>query len=235
MSEIQEVSGRSARSSCRPEYTKVKAQVSKNARFPSRLLECTRQVTPLPFGLAKLSPSCLQRERYFSRCGAKRERKRQNAFRYLPSARGRCAAKRSLPPTLLARSSAQEDAISRRGRLLSGTPRLNLVDGHPGSWLLCSSSITWSTVGTPDKFPRPSQGVRDDISSEARWSRPKVLLPHFKTPPLMISIVVLGNARSTRSPQETCIPWVATEPPRLPCASLYAQDTCRRKCCPRSR
>ena len=31
--------------------------------------------------------------------------------------------------------SGQEIAISRRGRLLPGTSRLNLVDGHPGSWL----------------------------------------------------------------------------------------------------
>ena len=54
---------------------------------------------------AKLSPTCLQRERDFSRCGAKRKRKGENVFRYPSSARGRCVAKRSLPPTLLAPSS----------------------------------------------------------------------------------------------------------------------------------
>ena len=46
MSEFQEVLGRSACSPCRPEHTKFEAQVSKNALFPSRLLECTRPVTP---------------------------------------------------------------------------------------------------------------------------------------------------------------------------------------------
>ena len=46
-----------------------------------------------PLDLAKSSPSCLQRERYVSRCGAKRERKGKNVFRYPPPpARGRCAA-----------------------------------------------------------------------------------------------------------------------------------------------
>ena len=38
------------------------------------------------FGLAKLSPSCFQRERQFSRCGASRERKGENVFRH-PSSR----------------------------------------------------------------------------------------------------------------------------------------------------
>ena len=42
--------GRNTRSS--------KPQVTKNALLPSWLLECTRQVTPPPIGLAKLSPSC---------------------------------------------------------------------------------------------------------------------------------------------------------------------------------
>ena len=46
MSEFQEVPGRSACSPCRLEYTKFEAQVSKNALFPSRLLDCTRPVTP---------------------------------------------------------------------------------------------------------------------------------------------------------------------------------------------
>ena len=95
------------------------------AGFLNVLVKCRLR----PFGLAKLSPSCLQRERYFSRCGAKLEREGENVFRYPPPARGRCAAKRSLPPTLLARSSGQGDAILWRGRLLPGTSRPNLVDG----------------------------------------------------------------------------------------------------------
>ena len=50
----------------------------------------------------------------FQLCGASRERKEENFFRRLHPARGRCAAKRSLPPTLLARSSVQEDATPRQ-------------------------------------------------------------------------------------------------------------------------
>ena len=57
----------------------------------------------LSLGLAKLSPSYLQREPCFSRCGARRERKGENVFRHPLPARGRCAAKRSLPQALLAR------------------------------------------------------------------------------------------------------------------------------------
>ena len=47
----------------------------------------------------------------------------------------RCALKRRFPPTLLARSSVQEDATPRRRRLLPGTFCQILVDGRPGSWL----------------------------------------------------------------------------------------------------
>ena len=56
MSEFQEVSGRSARSPCRPEYTKFKAQVTRMSMLPSRLLECTRQVTPPPLRPGQVEP-----------------------------------------------------------------------------------------------------------------------------------------------------------------------------------
>ena len=64
--------------------TRSSKPVDQGSLFPSWLLECTRQVPPPPFGLAKLSPSCLQRERYFSRCGAKRERKGENVLSISP-------------------------------------------------------------------------------------------------------------------------------------------------------
>ena len=108
---------------CRPGYTQFKVQVVKDvhafkagfkAGFLQKFVKCRLRL----FGLVKLSSSCLQLERYFSRCGESRERKGENVFRHLPPARGRCAFKRSLPPTLLARSSVQEDATSTRGRLV---------------------------------------------------------------------------------------------------------------------
>ena len=105
MSEFQEVPGRSVCSPCWLEYTKFEAQVTKNALLPSWLFECTCQVTPPPIGLATLSPSCLQRERFSAAVGQNEERKGETP------ARGRCAAKRNLPPTLLARSSGQEDVV----------------------------------------------------------------------------------------------------------------------------
>ena len=123
--EPRKVSGRSSRSPFRLEYTELKSSGGQGcpcfqAGFMNVLVKCCLCL----FGLVKLSP-----ERYFSRCGAKRERKGKTP------ARGRCTAKRSLPPTLLARSSVQEDATPRRGRLLPGTFCQILVDGRPGSWL----------------------------------------------------------------------------------------------------
>ena len=71
-----------------------------------------------------MSPSFL-RERDFSRCGESRER--------------RCAFKRSLPPTLLARASVQEDATSWRGRLV-------LHEAWFASYLAGTLSVSNSTV-----------------------------------------------------------------------------------------
>ena len=56
MFEFPEVPGRSARSPCRPEYTKFKAQVTKNVLLPSRLFECTRPVTPPPVRPGQVEP-----------------------------------------------------------------------------------------------------------------------------------------------------------------------------------
>ena len=86
-----------------------------------------------------MSPSFL-RERYFSRCGESRERKGENVFRHPPlPARGCCALKRSLPPTLLAHSSVQEDATSWRGQLV-------LHEAWFASYLAGTLSVSNSTV-----------------------------------------------------------------------------------------
>ena len=104
--------------------------------LPSRLLECTRQVTPPPLRPGQLEPFLSPTRAIFQPLwGTTRAETGEYLSISSPPTRGRCAAKRSLPPTLLVRSSGQEDAISRRGRLLQGTSRPNLVDGHLGSWL----------------------------------------------------------------------------------------------------
>ena len=89
----------------------------------------------LLFGLAKLSPSYLQRERCFSRCGASRERKGENVFRR-PPPRSRPLCRKTKFTTGVAGSHpVQEDATPRRGRLLPGTFCQILADSRPGFWL----------------------------------------------------------------------------------------------------
>ena len=128
------------------------------------------------FGLAKLSSSCLQIERYFSRCGESRERKGENVFRHPPPARGRCALKRGLPPTLLARFSVQEDATSRRGRLL-------LHDAWFASYVAGTLSVSNTTVC--DAQLRKSimmadvrlEGTRDNATWVATFMTSPLIVP----------------------------------------------------------
>ena len=138
MSEFQEVPGRSACSPCRSGYTKFEAQVSKNVLFPSRLLECTRPVTPPSLRPGQVEPFLPPTRAIFQPLWGKTRAERGECLSISPPARGRCAAKRSLPLTLLARSSGQEDAISRRDRLLPGHPAQiwwTVIPG-PGSLLV---------------------------------------------------------------------------------------------------
>ena len=100
------------------------------AEFLNVLVKCRFRL----FRLAKLSSSCLQRERYFSRCGVSRERKGKNVFRHPP-------LEAAVPQNevyhrrdwLAPRSKKMQ--TPRRGRLLPGTFCQILVDGRPGSWL----------------------------------------------------------------------------------------------------
>ena len=117
--------------------------------LPSPLLECTRQV---PFGLAKLSPSCLQRERYFSRCGAKRERKSENDFRYpfpLKAAVPQNEVPRS-PRFLLPMSSGLPVWHFLRRLSSSAVSKVSAVESST------LSANTWSNHFRPRRF-RPSR------------------------------------------------------------------------------
>ena len=102
------------------------------ASFLNVLVKCR----PRFFRLTKLGSSCLQRERYSSRCGESREMSFD-----IPPARGRRALKRSFPLTLLARSSVQEDTTSRRGQLLQ---------------MRRERSSPWSSQQTPSDPPTTS-------------------------------------------------------------------------------
>ena len=91
-------------------------------RFQSSLLNVSIKSHLCSFSEASLGFPCVYRERYFSCCRGERERKGENVSGH-PPARRQCAARRSFPPTLAIRSSAQESAISRRGQLLPVTFR----------------------------------------------------------------------------------------------------------------
>ena len=86
-----------------------------------------------PFGLAKLSPSCLQQEQYFSRCGKVESGKRGMSFDNHTRSRPLCL-KTKFSTDVAGSLSVQEDAISKGGPLLPGIFRPNLVKGRPGSW-----------------------------------------------------------------------------------------------------
>ena len=147
----------------------------------------------LLFSLAKSSPSCLQRERYFSRCGASRERKGENVVRHPLPARGRCAAKRSLPQALLARSSVQEGATPRRSRLLPGTFCQILVDDRTDFWLSARRPLlvlppslhvklllttNWWSDFTTSYAPRTDSNVNEQTiqghpQTQGHWKEPR--------------------------------------------------------------
>ena len=140
--------------------------------LPSRLLECTRKVPPPPLRPGQVEPFLSPTRAIFQPLwGKTRAERGECPSIFPPPARGRCAAKRSLPPTLLARSSGQEDAILRRGRLLPGTSRpiwWTVILG-PGSLLVVhyldnfrrDIAILWRTHW---KKSLPADGV-DAVSS----------------------------------------------------------------------
>ena len=123
----------------------------KSKKFQGALRVCragrnTRR--PLPFGLAKLSSSSSKESDFSAAVGQNESGK--GRIDISPPARGRCAAKRSLPPARLARSSGQEDAISRRGRSVRDI--LPKSGGQSSQVLALSSSSTVLRIPLSRKF-----------------------------------------------------------------------------------
>ena len=116
----------------------------KNALLPSRLFECTRQVTLSPFRPGQVEPLLPQTRAIFSRCGAKTRAERGDL-------RSRPPCHKTKFTTDAAGSlSGQEDAVSRRGRLLPGGSHLNLELGSTRSPFLLgleSFVVHWSEKG----------------------------------------------------------------------------------------
>ena len=92
-----------------------KVQVAVDVHALSRVLACIRQMSPpaLPPGQVELflPPTRAICQPLWGKPRAERE----ECLSTSSPARGRCAAKRSFPLTLLARSLVQEDMTSRRG------------------------------------------------------------------------------------------------------------------------
>ena len=137
--------------------------------------------------------------RHFSRCGAKPERKGKYVFRYLPPARGRCAAKRSLPPTLLARSRGKKMRFQGEADFGQGHPARILWTvipgpgfllvvyylatpprGSAGNWNLCGVPVVSCTAVAHFQTPRRFQEGQENPCSQLRP-------PHLSTLAIALS------------------------------------------------
>ena len=103
----------------------------------SRHFECSRQVPAPPSRPGQVEPFLPPTRAICQPLWGKTQRgKGRMSFDTPPLFRSRPLCLKTKFTTDAAGSfSGQEVAFSRRGRFLPGTFRLNLVDGHSGSWL----------------------------------------------------------------------------------------------------
>ena len=103
----------------------------------SRQFECNRQVPAPPSRPSQVEPFLPPTRAICQPLWGKTRAEREECLSVslpLPGSRPLCR-KTKFTTDAAGSLSGQEVAISRRGRFLPGTFRLNLVDGHLGSWL----------------------------------------------------------------------------------------------------
>ena len=103
--------------------------------LPSRLLECTRQVLPPPLRPGQVEPFLPPTRAIFQPMWGKTRAERGECLSiFLPRSRPLCRKTKFTTDAAGSLLGARRCDL-RRGRLLPGTSRPNLVDGHLGSWL----------------------------------------------------------------------------------------------------